>query len=118
MSAERVYLRRLPGGGYVAIDVTRVRRWFHRSCYRGTVIVERRSGDDPTRTLHPLVVAEASADDADSVLRALLPAAECNPAIGSALLHGARVVTYRSPHSPAARRMRVRGPALARNVRG
>ena len=116
--SERVYLRRLPGGGYVAIEIARLRRWFHKACYRGTVLVERRSGGDPERTLHPLVVAEASADDAESVLRALLPAAECNPAIGSALLNGSRVVRYRSPHSPAARHVRVRGPQLARNVRG
>ena len=83
---ERVYFRRLPGGGYVAVEITRVRRWLRKSHFRGTVLVERRSDGDSQRTLHPLVVTEASGESAESVLRTLLPAAECNPAIGSALL--------------------------------
>lgn len=83
---ERVYLRRLPGGGYVAIDIARVRRWFRRTRYRGAVVVERRADGPSHRMMHPLVVAEASGLNAESVLRALLPAAECNPAIGSAVL--------------------------------
>lgn len=94
---ERVYVRKLPGGGYVAIDITRVRRVFRRSRYRGAVVVERRSAGAAQRTLHPLVVAEASGATAESVLRALLPAAECNPAIGSALLRRTPGALPRSP---------------------
>ena len=84
--SDRVYFRRLPGGGYVAVEITRVRRWFRKSYHRGIVLVERRSDNGGDRTQHPLVVAEASGESAESVLRTLLPAAECNPAIGSALL--------------------------------
>lgn len=107
---ERVYLRSLPGGGYVAIDVTTVRRFLRKARYRGAVLVERRADGERRRTLPP-VVAEASGDSAESVLRQLLPAAECNPAIGSALL---RCTPGALPGSHAGlRRLR-----LANNVRG
>ena len=108
---ERVYLRALPGGGYVAIDVTRVHRWFRRPRYRGVVLVERRTDGDRHRTLRPVVVAEALGDSAESVLRKLLPSAECNPAIGSALLRC-------TPVALPAGRVGVRRPRLAHNVRG
>lgn len=108
---ERVYLRTLPGGGYVAIDVTTVHRFLRKARYDGVVLVERRADGERQRMLRPVVVAEASADSADSVLRKLLPAAECNPAIGSALLRC-------SPGALPATRIRVRRPRLAHNVRG
>jgi hypothetical protein len=103
---ERVYVRRLPGGGYVAIDITRVRRVLRRSRYRGAVVVERRAAGAADRTRHPLVVAEASGASAESVLSALLPAAECNPAIGSAVLRHTPGALPRSPigASPTHRR--------------
>lgn len=98
---ERVYCRRLPGGGYVAVDVVRVRRPFRRSVYTGIVLVERRTTGDRDRTQQPVVIAELSGPDVESVLRALLPAAECNSAIGSALL---RRTPGGLPPSPAAGR--------------
>ena len=108
---ERVYHRVLPGGGYVAIDVTRERRWLRRSRYRGILIVERRADAARHRRLRPVVVAEATDVSAEAVLRALLPAAECNPAIGSALLRCAS-------GAPQASRAAVRRPRLAHNVQG
>lgn len=109
---ERLYHRALPGGGYVAIDVMAVRRWLRRTRYHGTVLVERRSGGWRERTQHPLVVAEASGESAESVMRTLLPAAECNAAIGSALLRYAPFAVPASPIGACASHQRA--PAGAR----
>lgn len=106
---ERVYFRTLPGGGYVAIDVTCDRRWLRPSRYLGTVVVERRVDGERHRKLQPVIIADASGPSMDAVLQSLLPAAECNPAIGSALL---RRTSGRRPASGIG----VRRPRLARNV--
>ena len=107
---ERVYLRTLPGGGYVAIDVTKERRFLRKARYRGAVLVERRADGQRHRPLHPVVVTEAFGDSVDSVLHQLLPAAENNPAIGSALLRC-------TPGAVPVSRATVRRPRLAHNVR-
>lgn len=84
--ARRAYARDLPGGGFVAIDVTPVTSLFHGRRYHGTLTVERRASW--RRHGHePPVIAEASGSSAESVVRQLLPAAEWNPAIGAALMH-------------------------------
>lgn len=106
---ERVYLRTLPGGGYVAIDVSYVRRLLRRRLYRGVVVVERRSDGDRHRTFTPLVIAHATGRTIDSVVHQLLPAAECNPAIGAALL---RCVPPAAPAKPFG----VRRPRIVHNV--
>lgn len=106
---ERAYLRTLPGGGYVAIDVTYVRRLFRRGHYRGVVLVERRSDGDRHRTFAPIIIARATGRTIDSVVHQLLPAAECNPAIGAALL---RCVPPAAPAKP----LGVRRPRIAHNV--
>src|SRR5881394_1627683 len=78
--------RELPGGGFVAIDVTPVSSILHRRRYHGTLMVERRAGW--RREGHsPPVIAEASGSTVESVVKQLLPAAEWNPAIGAALMH-------------------------------
>ena len=82
---RREYIRPLPGGGFVAIDVTPVSPVFGRRHFRGTLIVERRTGWR-CEGHSPPVIAEVSGKSVDSVVRKLLPAAECNPAIGAALL--------------------------------
>lgn len=89
---RREYMRALPGGGFVAIDVTRLSKWFHRRRYRGTLIVERRA-DARWEGHSPPVIAEASGTSVDSVVQQLLPCAEYNPAIGAALLQRERAPT-------------------------
>ncbi len=86
----REYMRALPGGGFVAIDVTRVSSWFRHRRYRGTLTIERRAaarGEGHS----PPVIAEASGTSVDSVVRQLLPCALYNPAIGAAILQRERV---------------------------
>jgi hypothetical protein len=83
---QRAYTRDLPGGGFVAIDVTSTASLFHGRRYQGTLMVERRVNwrrDGHT----PPVIAEASGSSVEAVVQQLLPAAQYNPAIGAALLH-------------------------------
>ena len=84
-TTQRAYFRELPGRGFVAIDVTPATSLFRRRHYRGSLIVERRA--ESRRVGHaPPVIAEASGESVESVIQQLLPAAECNPVIGAALL--------------------------------
>ena len=82
---ERAYVRELPGGGFVAIDVHAVHSLFHGRRYVGTLAVERRTGW--RRAGHtPPIIAEASGPSVESVVEQLLPIAQSNPAIGAAIL--------------------------------
>lgn len=83
---QRAYIRDLPGGGFVAIDVTRVGSLFRRRHYHGTLIVERRAGWRREGHRAP-IIGEASGSTVESVVTQLLPRAEWNPAIGAALMH-------------------------------
>jgi hypothetical protein len=80
----RLYRRELPGGGYVAVDVT-CERALWRTKFRGKLIVERRTTG---RAEHhePPVIAEAEGRSVESVVQQLLPTAESNVAIGAALV--------------------------------
>ncbi len=87
---QRAFVRQLPGGGFVAIDVVPVTSMFHRRRYHGSLVVERRASS--RRQGHvPPVIAEAVGKTVESVIQQLLPAAEYNPAIGAALLRRRRV---------------------------
>jgi len=82
---SRGYLRELPGQGFVAIEVKQefslLRGWH----FRGSLVVERRAAS--RRPGHsPPVIAEATGKSMESVIQQLLPTAECNPAIGAAVL--------------------------------
>ena len=85
-AARRAYTRELPGGGFVAIDVTPVTSLFHGRRYHGTLIVERRAGWRREGHSAP-VIGEASGSTVEAVVQQLLPAAQYNPAIGAALMH-------------------------------
>lgn len=78
--------RELPGGGFVAIEVTPRRSiWRERVVYDGRIVVERRAHD--RREGHePPVIAKASAACPEAVVDQLLPAAQSNAMIGAALL--------------------------------
>jgi len=83
---QRAYTRELPGGGFVAIDVTSVTSILGGRHFRGTLIVERRVSWRRDGHMPP-VIGQASGSSVESVVQQLLPAAESNPAIGMALLH-------------------------------
>jgi len=79
------FKRDLPGGGYVAIEVTSTQRFWRPRVYDGRVIIERRANG--RRAGHtPPVIATASGDSVEAVVRQLLPAAQCNSTIAAALL--------------------------------
>jgi hypothetical protein len=79
------YERSLPAAGFVAITVSRTGSMRHGRMFKGIVVVERRSED--RRTGHrPPVVATAWGNSADVVIRQLLPIAQCNHALGEALI--------------------------------
>jgi hypothetical protein len=91
MSTARVFVRALPGGGFVAIDVTSDRSLLGRGLYRGALIVERRVNGERSANAPP-VIARAVGKDVEAVIQQLLPTAQCNPAIGAALLRHEQVV--------------------------
>jgi hypothetical protein len=91
MSTARVFVRALPGGGFVAIDVMEDRSLLGRALYRGALIVERRANGPRTNSAPP-VIARAIGKDVEEVIQQLLPTAQCNPAIGAAMLRHEPVV--------------------------
>jgi hypothetical protein len=83
---QRAYTRELPGGGFVAIDVTDLSSLVRGPRYRATLMVERRASWRRSGHAAP-VIAEAIGSSFGAVMDQLLPAAQCNPAIGAALMH-------------------------------
>ena len=55
-TTQRMYQRSLPGGGFVAIDVTCVASFLRRKQYHGVVIAERRSAFRPESHSPPVVI--------------------------------------------------------------
>jgi hypothetical protein len=88
--STRAFTRELPGGGYVAIEVTATTTPDGTPVCRGEVVVERRAVVD-RREGHPVpVVAEAMADDTAGVLDALFPIATSNAQVARRLLGAER----------------------------
>jgi hypothetical protein len=86
VESTRAFTRELPGGGYVAIEVTVTTRPDGATACRGELVVERRAEVD-RREGHPVpVVAEAMADDAAGVLDALFPIATSNAQVARRLM--------------------------------
>jgi hypothetical protein len=84
-SAQRVWSRELPGGGFTAIDVAATEGMLDVRTFDGALIVERRA--EARRAGHtPPTVAEASGATIEWVIRELLRTGESNAAIGAALL--------------------------------
>jgi hypothetical protein len=82
---QRAYVRELPGGGFVAIDVTPATSLLPGRHFHGAIVVERRAYW--RREGHsPVEVADATGKSVGVVVQELLPTAESNPAIGAALL--------------------------------
>ncbi len=83
--AQRVFVRPLPVGGFVAIDVHREHPLFRRVRYHGALVAERRAMGRGNGHAPP-VIAEAWGKSVDAVVQQLLPTAQYDPAIGAALL--------------------------------
>jgi hypothetical protein len=80
----RLYERRLPSGGYVAIEARPVRTLFGGMKIRAQVVVERRP--EPRRQGHRAPIAAcAEWTKQDEVVEALLPIARSDAAIAEVL---------------------------------
>jgi len=89
---QHAYARDLPGGGFVAIDIDSDRTWLGARRFHGILAVERRANPN-RREGPPPVIGEAFGRTAECVMQQLLPTAQSNYAIGTALIRqGATVV--------------------------
>lgn len=88
--SEQIYMRQLPGGGFVAILATPVRNLLGRRRYRGDVVVERRI-DPARRAGHPApVVATAHGASLARLLHELFPLAQSNTALATLFVRDRR----------------------------
>ena len=79
--SRAIYVRELPGGGYVAIGV----RHADQAC-RSMVYVERRAKEERRGGNAPVVIAEAPGDERSAEFAELYRIAADNAAIARALL--------------------------------
>jgi hypothetical protein len=80
----RLYSRKLPSGGYVAIEARPVRTLFGPPKIRGELIVERRAPDRRVGHRAPVAACTEHAD-LNVVLEVLAPMAESDESIGEVL---------------------------------
>lgn len=85
-TAEQVYVRHLPGGGFVAISARPVRNLLGRRGYRAEVIVERRVEHERRVGHEPPAVARTHGPTIASVLNNLFPLAHSNAALAAECL--------------------------------
>lgn len=84
--SEQVYYRTLPGGGFVAIEVTQSRTLMGRSKYDGELVVERRA-DQRRRIGHDApVIARTQAPSIARIFHELFPVAESNVTVATRVL--------------------------------
>jgi hypothetical protein len=94
---KRLYIRPLPGGGYVAIVANTVRPLFAGERFRGQILVERRA--ESRRQGHKAPVAACAERDALlEVLHALMPIAQSDSALGDALTRKVTIPVRRRRH--------------------
>ena len=92
--SERVYERQLPGGGFVAIEVTPTRNLLGQRKYHGQVVVERRIRLERRQGHAAPTVAEVDAPTISSVFHELFPVAQSNVAVAvRCLAHNHRVLS-------------------------
>ncbi len=84
--SEQVYVRHLPGGGFVAIEATPVRSIVGKNKYRGVLIVERRGEKERRHGHQAPVMATAEGPTLAAVLHELFPLAQSNVAIANQVL--------------------------------
>lgn len=83
-STGRAFLRELPGGGFAAIDISVDAPLWRRRTYRGTLTIERRANWRAAGHPPP-VIGSATGPTSESIMRQLLPVAQSNVAIATAL---------------------------------
>ena len=89
-ATQRLYERRLPSGGYIAIQVTTVRTLFGPNKLRGEIVVERRP--EARREGHrPPIAACAENSAVKAIVDALYPLATSDPAIAEVLQRGVMI---------------------------
>ena len=88
--SHEVYHRQLPGGGYVAIEVSPSRTFLGQRSYHGEVVVERRNERERRAGHEAPIVAQADAPDLDQVFHDLFPVAHSNTAIAIGCLEHQR----------------------------
>jgi hypothetical protein len=84
--SEQVYHRQLPGGGFVAIEVTPSRNILGRTSYRGEVVVERRSAYERRAGHVAPVIAATKGVTIEEVFDVLFPVAQSNVIIATKCL--------------------------------
>lgn len=94
--SQQVYVRHLPGGGFVAIEAMPLRSLMGKQKYRGVLIVERRGATARREGHQAPVMATAEGPSIAAVLHELFPLAQSNAAIASQVLGKDR-------HTPAKR---------------
>lgn len=87
--AEQVYVRQLPGGGFVAIEAAPFRNILGQRRYRGAVRVERRAAADRRAGHRAPVIASTEAATVGTVLHDLFPIAQSNIVIATKCLAAA-----------------------------
>lgn len=92
---RRFYERRLPSGGYIAIETVTIRSLFGGFKTRGEIICERRP--ESRRAGHRAPIAACAENTRpDEVVRALLPYAQSDEALAAVL--GRKVMVTVAPH--------------------
>ena len=94
---EQVYLRSLPGGGYVAIEVTPARGLLGQRSYHGDVVVERRIQKERRNGHRPPIVADVDSPTISGVIHALFLVAHSNTLVASGCLERTRQREKSSP---------------------
>lgn len=88
--SQPIYVRQLPGGGFVAIEAAPFRTMLGQRKYRGEVRVERRAAASRRAGHEAPVIASTEATTIGSVLHDLFPIAQSNIAIATECLAAAR----------------------------
>jgi hypothetical protein len=86
----RLYVRDLPGGGYVAIDLVSDADPIAGAPCRARIAVERRAGPERRSGHHPPIIAEAEGESRSEVFGDLYRIACDNVAVARGLLHWRR----------------------------
>ena len=84
--AQQLYRRQLPGGGFVAIEVTAIRTLLGQRKYHGEIIVEQRAELERREGHAAPTVAVAEGDSVASVLHELFPLAHSNSLVANQVL--------------------------------
>lgn len=85
-NAERIYLRVLPGGGFVAIEAVTRYNLLGQRRYHGHVIVERRAQQSRRLGHQPPAVAYAEGSSVATLLDKLFPITQSNAALAAECL--------------------------------